>query len=137
MIRTMIIYGVALSGTATFLEWLDFRHSVRDLNSSAFLAILAVVFIAFGIWLGRRLFSLQAVAGLSPNEPALRYLGISRREHDVLANLAAGHSNKVIARLMGISPNTVKTHVSSVLAKLEVNSRTQAIRKARELRLLS
>ena len=137
MIRAMIIYGVALAGAATLLEWLDFRHAMRDLNSSAYLAILAAVFTAMGIWLGGRLSSGYGVAEFLPNEPALRYLGISRREYDVLANLAAGHSNKVIARLMGISPNTVKTHVSSVLAKLEVNSRTQAIRKARELRLLS
>jgi ATP/maltotriose-dependent transcriptional regulator MalT len=54
----------------------------------------------------------------------------------VLDLLAAGQSNKVIARALGISPNTVKTHLARLFAKLEVESRTQAIRKARELELV-
>ena len=50
--------------------------------------------------------------------------------------LAAGDANKEIARKLDISPNTVKTHIASLFAKLEVQRRTQAIQKARELKLL-
>jgi DNA-binding NarL/FixJ family response regulator len=50
--------------------------------------------------------------------------------------LAAGHPNKVIARQLEISPNTVKTHISRIFEKLEVANRTQAIRRARELDIL-
>ncbi len=50
--------------------------------------------------------------------------------------LAAGHANKVIARRLDISPNTVKTHVARLYEKLEVASRTQAIGKARALDIL-
>jgi DNA-binding CsgD family transcriptional regulator len=67
----------------------------------------------------------------------MRYLGISARENEVLELLAAGHSNKEIARLLGISPNTVKTHVASLMGKLDATRRTQAIQKARALEILS
>jgi ATP/maltotriose-dependent transcriptional regulator MalT len=54
----------------------------------------------------------------------------------VLELLAVGDANKEIARKLDISPNTVKTHIASLFAKLEVQRRTQAIQRARELRIL-
>jgi len=51
---------------------------------------------------------------------------LTRREREVLAELAKGQSNREIARALGVSEKTVKAHVSSVLAKLGVQDRTQA-----------
>ena len=51
---------------------------------------------------------------------------LTRREREVLAELAKGQSNREIARVLGVSEKTVKAHVSSVLAKLGVQDRTQA-----------
>jgi len=51
---------------------------------------------------------------------------LTERETEVLRLLAQGHSNKEIAQLLTIGEKTVKTHVSSILAKLNVSSRTQA-----------
>ena len=50
--------------------------------------------------------------------------------------LADGQSNKEIARTLAISPNTVKTHIARLYAKLEVNGRVQAIEAARSLHLI-
>jgi DNA-binding NarL/FixJ family response regulator len=58
-----------------------------------------------------------AVAGLD---------SLTAREREVLAQIAEGRSNRQIARLLQMSEKTVKTHVSSVLAKLGVADRTQA-----------
>jgi DNA-binding NarL/FixJ family response regulator len=55
----------------------------------------------------------------------------------VLQLLAAGQSNKEIARQLGVSPNTIKTHVSRLLEKLKARRRTEAIARARELGMLS
>ena len=63
-------------------------------------------------------------------------LGITQREEQVLALLAAGKSNKEIAQKLGVSPNTVKTQIASLYQKLEVQRRTQAVQKARELALI-
>jgi ATP/maltotriose-dependent transcriptional regulator MalT len=54
----------------------------------------------------------------------------------VLVLLAAGQSNKEIAQTLGLSPNTVKTHIANLFAKLEVARRSQAVNKARELALI-
>ena len=43
------------------------------------------------------------------------------------ASVARGNSNKIIARKLGISDQTVKNHVSAILRKLEVNDRTEAV----------
>ena len=51
---------------------------------------------------------------------------LTSREHEVLAELAQGRSNREIARALRVSEKTVKAHVSSVLAKLGVQDRTQA-----------
>ncbi|CAN5162392.1 hypothetical protein BH11PSE10_BH11PSE10_17100 [soil metagenome] len=52
--------------------------------------------------------------------------GLSPREREVLARMAAGDSNKLIARAFDLSPHTVKRHVANILNKLAVDTRGQA-----------
>ncbi|MES2959259.1 MAG: response regulator transcription factor [Pseudomonadota bacterium] len=59
--------------------------------------------------------------------PSLDNLGLSKRQADVLAFLLQGMPNKVIAREMNLSVDTVKDHVAAVLRALGVSSRTQAV----------
>ena len=61
---------------------------------------------------------------------------LTPREREVLALIARGMSNKLIARELGIAKKTVKTHVGHLLAKLGVADRTQAAVQAIELGLL-
>ena len=76
---------------------------------------------------GQVQFSSDAVAALVheirlPHGPE----HLTDRESEVLRHLAAGRSNKEIARLLQISETTVKTHVKNIMGKLDVPSRTQA-----------
>ncbi|GMA14177.1 response regulator transcription factor (plasmid) [Deinococcus metallilatus] len=57
---------------------------------------------------------------------------LSPREEDVLRRLARGLSNKLIARELDISESTVKNHVKSILAKMQVRNRTEAALNARK-----
>ena len=50
---------------------------------------------------------------------------LSPREREVLALVAAGHTNKAIAEQLFVLPNTVKTHVASLLQKLDADSRVE------------
>ena len=55
------------------------------------------------------------------------FVPLSAREVEILDYIAHGHSNKAIARELSISDQTVKNHITSVLRKLAVNDRTQAV----------
>ncbi len=55
------------------------------------------------------------------------FIPLSVREVEVLDYIAKGNSNKEIARAMGISDQTVKNHITSIMRKLAVNDRTQAV----------
>ena len=59
--------------------------------------------------------------------PPSRSAGLSPREWDVIALIITGRTNRVIAALLGISPNTVHKHVTAILDKLGARSRSEAI----------
>lgn len=51
---------------------------------------------------------------------------LTPRELEILGHLAAGHSNKIIARQLDLAESTIKVHVQNILRKLELSSRVQA-----------
>jgi LuxR family transcriptional regulator, maltose regulon positive regulatory protein len=61
---------------------------------------------------------------------------LSERELEVLQLIAAGKSNRRIATELFVSVGTVKTHINNLYRKLDAHSRTQALARARELKLL-
>jgi|SRR5579862_238422 len=61
---------------------------------------------------------------------------LTPRELEVLAAMADGASNKAIARRLGISFHTAKFHVAAILAKLDADSRTEAVARAAHLGLV-
>ncbi|MCK9903648.1 DNA-binding response regulator [Parafrankia colletiae] len=71
-------------------------------------------------------------ARVRPRVRPERLTQLTAREVDVLRMLAAGHSNPEIAARLYISNETVKTHVSSILAKIDARDRTQAVITAYE-----
>ncbi len=73
-----------------------------------------------------------AVASRSPAATALDRAALTDREREVLVGLAAGRSNGELAAELFLSEATVKTHVSSVLSKLGLRSRVQAVIAAYE-----
>ncbi len=136
MWRTVALSALALAAGAFALEWFERRYLARALTTELYVVLLAIGFAALGVWTGWKLTSRAAPGPFEKNVQALASLGVTEREYAVLVELAAGRSNKEIARRLGVSPNTVKSHVARLYEKLEVSRRVQAIDKARGLALI-
>jgi len=136
MIRTILVYGALLAAGTFALEWLEFRFLVRAHAAEAYVALVAAAFMGLGVWLGAKLFRRASAEPFDANTLAQSALGITGRELEVLELLAAGQSNKEIARRLDVSPNTVKTHVTKLFGKLQARRRTEAILRARQLGMI-
>lgn len=134
----MLIYGIALAALATLLGLLQYHFLIRSFSFELYLLMIALLFTAVGVWAGKKLTgsSVTARHDFTPNHEAIAYLGLSDRELDVLMLLAEGLSNQDIADRLFISKNTVKTHLSNIFSKLDARRRTQAIKKARSLKII-
>jgi NarL family two-component system response regulator LiaR len=125
-----------------FLKYIEYRFFVRALSLEFYLGLVAVLFTVVGIWVGLKLTRKKTIvmavpAGKLPvDEEQIKRLGISKREYEVLELIASGLSNQEIADKLFVSLNTVKSHSSNLFLKLDVKRRTQAIQKAKDLRLL-
>ena len=141
MRRTILIYGISMAVLLGLLKLVEYKYVVRDIPLEFYIGIVAVMFTALGIWAGLRL-TRPEIVEVEVNAPfecdteALKKLGISKREFQVLGLMAEGLSNQHIAERLFVSTSTVKTHVSNVLAKLDASRRTQAIAKAKEMRII-
>ena len=137
--KSVILYGIAMAALVGILKFAEYRFYVRDLSLELYLGLVAVLFVSLGVWVGRRLTRPKVIEILGPfeqNEANLKTTGISKREYEVLELVASGLSNQEIAGRLFVSDSTVKTHVSNVLAKLDASRRTEAIAKAREMRII-
>ena len=84
----------------------------------------------FGPGVARRL--MAYFARPAPRVDPEAFPGLTDREREVLELIAQGRSNADITATLGLSPKTVRNHVSNVFAKLEVRDRAEAIVRARE-----
>ena len=136
--KTIVLYGLLLAGLSYLFSLIKFKFLIRELSVEFYVGIVALVFTALGVWMGSRLMRKNREPGgqFVMNESARAHLGITSREIEVLALMSAGHSNEEIADRLFLSLHTVKSHVSHILSKLDVSRRTQAIEKARSLRLI-
>lgn len=137
--KSIILYGIALAVLMGILKFAEYRFFVRDLSLELYLGLVAVLFIALGVWVGRRLTRVKVVTAeteFTVDEAALKRLGITKREYEVLGLIAQGLSNKEIADRLFVSTSTVKTHTSNLFVKLDASRRTQALQKAKELQII-
>jgi two-component system, NarL family, response regulator LiaR len=137
--RTIIIYGLALAALIAVMRYIEYKFFTKTLSVEFYVGIVAMFFTALGIWAGLKL-TQKKVQIIGPefilNEVELTRLDISKRELEVLELMASGLSNQEIADKLFLSLNTIKTHSSNLFLKLEVNRRTQAVQKARQLRII-
>jgi len=136
MVRTVLLYAGALALAALLLQWLEYGRMMRLFTPEFYVVAIAIGFTLLGLWAGHALTARRPAGPFERNAAAIAALGLSPRECEILELLASGQSNKEMARTLGLSPNTIKSHLARVYEKLEVQRRVQAIEKARFLALI-
>ena len=112
------------------------------------IALFSILFFAIGVFMSRKIFRPKTKFISKDTYPTeeqtfeadptqITRLGISKREYEVLQLINEGLSNQQIADKLFVSENTVKKHISNLFFKMDVERRTEAIRKAKGLKILS
>ena len=97
------------------------------------MVLIAIVFFGIGIFINNK------NKNTNPNKidfQKIKDLGLSKREYEVLKEVASGLSNQEIADKLFVSESTIKTHVSNLLVKLNAKRRTQAIQISKDLNII-
>lgn len=153
MKRQILLYGITLALLAIALQLTEYRFLILDHSLEIYGGIVAVVFTAVGIYAGGKLTGKKQIViekevpipypvlpinseNFVPDHQMIEKLGISKREYEILELMSKGLSNQEIAEQIFVSINTVKTHTGNLFSKLDVKRRTQAVMKAKEMRLI-
>lgn len=146
--KSTILYGISLAGLLFLVKWLELRFIIINHALEIYVGSIAVVFTALGIWLALKLSKPKKETIVIEKEiyidttefiqdkGQLEKLNLSRREMEVLDLMAQGCSNQEIASQLFVSVPTIKTHSSKLFEKLDVSRRTQAVEKAKRLRII-
>lgn len=149
--KSTILYGISLALLLLLIKWLEFRFLIINHSLEIYIAAIALIFTVLGIWLSNKLTNPKTVivekqivkeiiidtTEFIQDKKAIDNLNISKRELEVLDLMSKGMSNQEIANALFVSIPTIKTHSSKLFEKLEVSRRTQAVEKAKRLRIIS
>jgi two-component system, NarL family, response regulator LiaR len=146
MKRHVLIFGLVGGLLIATLQYTEYRFVVIEHSVEIYGALVAILFAAFGIWLGLRITRRRETivvrevrvpaSAFAPDTAQQQSLGITARELEILTLVARGLSNREIATQLFVSENTVKTHCSRAFDKLGAARRTQAVQLGKELGLL-
>lgn len=146
--KSTILYGISLALLLFLMKWLEFRFMVINHTLEIYIGLIAIIFTALGIWLALKLTKPKketiiiekeiyiSDAEFIQDRNQLEKLNLSKREMEVLELIAQGCSNQEIASQLFVSLPTIKSHSSKLFEKLDVNRRTQAVEKAKRLKLI-
>ncbi len=148
--KEFLIYGVSMALVLLLLKILEAHFIVFNYRLDFFIGAIAIVFTVMGVWLALKLVKPKIVTQIVEKEVYIENqekteidqkliadLSLSKRELDVLSLMAEGLSNEEIAGKLFISLNTVKTHSSNIFLKLDVKRRTQAVQKAKRMKIIN
>ncbi|MEM9687031.1 MAG: LuxR C-terminal-related transcriptional regulator [Bacteroidota bacterium] len=136
MKKTVFIFSTLIVALLLLFKLSEYAVLFRHTKAELVIGLIAVLFFVIGIYINKRSLHRQQKTESFIDHKKIEVLGISKREYEILCEVANGLSNREIAEKLFIAESTVKTHVSNLLLKLDVKRRTQAIQKAKELHIL-
>lgn len=136
MKKTVLVFGLLILAITLLFQLSKYALISNNLRIEIVISIIAVVFFFVGIYIHKKSIQAPTLSSTAINHKKIEALEISKREYEVLQKIADGLSNKEIAEALFLSESTIKTHVSSLLVKLDAKRRTQAVQIAKSLQII-
>ncbi|WP_420387744.1 response regulator transcription factor [Roseivirga sp.] len=140
MLKIVIRFGLIIAALLILFQLSKVSLFIPDMSRDLILGLVGAAFIGLGIYLGLKFRKVEVVEvgpDFEIDQKQIEHLGLTEREMEVLQLIAEGYSNGEIGDRLFLSENTIKTHVSNLFVKLDVKRRTQAVTRAKELRIIS
>ncbi len=144
--KEIILYALLGAVIMAALNGIEYHFLVATNRFQIYAGIVAVVFTILGVWASGKFRKPETIiiekkiqvpeTDFVQNDNAIRERNISKRELEVLEQMANGLSNQEIADALFVSVNTIKTHSSRLFEKLEAKRRTQALENARKIGII-
>ncbi len=136
MRKTIFIFAALIVALLALFRLSKYSIISGNTATEIVIAVVAIIFFILGVYIHKKIAPKQKNLVLEIDNDKIQELGLSKREYQVLCEITKGLSNKEIAEKLYVSENTIKTHVSNLLVKLNAKRRTQAIRIAKELQII-
>jgi DNA-binding CsgD family transcriptional regulator len=153
MKQLVISFSILITCLLILFQLAKFSHWQSPSNTEWWIIGFSLLFLGIGIFVNKKFLSHKikehAVEKVTesappphgngtPQDPSkvLEQFGISGREYEVLKLISEGLSNQQIADRLFVSENTVKKHISNLFFKMDVQRRTEAVKKGIELKIL-
>lgn len=139
-------FGILIACLLVLFKLASLSYLNTGPGPEVWIAVMSLVFFVIGIFISRKYLTPapkvqpeikkdEAPAPV-PDARQVEKLGLSKREYEILHLIDEGMSNQQIADKLFVSENTVKKHVSNLFLKLDVQRRTEAVKKAKELNII-
>ena len=136
MKKTVLIFAALVIALLLLFQISKYRVITGRSKIEMIIALIALIFFIVGIVIQKKIFTTSKNESIEIDHAKIEKLQISKREYEVLLEVANGLSNKEIADKLFVSENTIKTHVSNLFIKLNAKRRTQAIQIAKDYRII-
>lgn len=140
MFKVILRFGLIIAALLILFQLSKMSLFIPDMSSDLIVGLVGASFIGLGIYLGLKFRKVEVVE-VGPiveiDHVQIQNLGLTEREMEVLQLISEGYSNVEIGEKLFVSENTIKTHVSNLFVKLDVKRRTQAVTRAKQLRIIA
>ena len=148
MKHIVIGFGLLICALLILFSLPRFGYFQPGFGIEIWVAFFSLLFLIIGIVISRKMFKpkpqvIEKEIFINTDEPfesdkkEIQKLGLSKRELEILGLVNDGLSNQQIADKLFVSEHTVKKHISNLFLKLDVERRTEAVKKAKQLKIIA
>ena len=142
--KNMVLLIIAAAALIFAIRFFETGFNLGKISTKVYITVIGLIFLGVGAFAASQMIRRKTVIKyiekeqetgkevmVNPNSL------LTDRECQILKGIAKGLTNKQIGEELFVSENTVKKHVNNIYFKLDVNRRTQAVAKAKALKILA